>query len=262
MITLLQSWFWPHQTRFLTSWVSLETSFNSKQPKLEPKLVSALSKIKRLFRFFCFYTETDFFDVLIKPKQTVDQPKQFDMEHILVPIFSGNLGFSVFFRFILVCFASIPKQRVSMFWLNRNKQKTNRISLTGSIFWYFYENLGLFRFVSKQLCLFLYRFETPKQTEIFSFWFYETNRNKPETDLVSVWTEFFWGFRGHPAYIFGAKPLSQLLVRQRVIFLVAGSSLVTLFFYPSRTGLRLCFYKLFHKVKLSASPASDQCFFE
>jgi hypothetical protein len=26
----------------------------------------------------------------------------------------------------------------------------------------------------------------PKQTEIFSFWFHETNRNKPETDLVSV----------------------------------------------------------------------------
>jgi hypothetical protein len=32
------------------------------------------------------------------------------------------------------CFASIPKQRVSMFRLNRNKQKTNRNSLIGSIF--------------------------------------------------------------------------------------------------------------------------------
>jgi hypothetical protein len=43
------------------------------------------------------------------------------------------------------------------------------------------ENLfGLFRFVSKQFCLFRlfrYRFETPKQTEIFCFWFHETNRN-------------------------------------------------------------------------------------
>jgi len=52
------------------------------------------------------------------------------------------------------------------------------------------ENLfGLFRFVSKQFCLFRlfrYRFETPKQTEIFYFWFHETNRNKRETDLVSV----------------------------------------------------------------------------
>jgi hypothetical protein len=41
----------------------------------------------------------------------------------------------------------------------------------------------------KQFCLFRLfrlRFETPKQTEIFSFWFHETNRNKRETDLVSV----------------------------------------------------------------------------
>ena len=48
---------------------------------------------------------------------------------------------------------------------------------------------GLFRFVSKQLCLFRlfrYRFETPKQTEILCFWFHETNRNKRETDHVSV----------------------------------------------------------------------------
>jgi hypothetical protein len=29
-------------------------------------------------------------------------------------------------------------------------------------------------------------FETPKQTAIFCFWFHETNRNKHETDLVSV----------------------------------------------------------------------------
>jgi hypothetical protein len=36
-----------------------------------------------------------------------------------------------------------------VFRLNRNKQKTNRNSLTESIFWYFFaENLGLFQFVS------------------------------------------------------------------------------------------------------------------
>jgi hypothetical protein len=35
-------------------------------------------------------------------------------------------------------------------------------------------------------CFDICRFETPKQTEIFCFWFHETNRNKPETDLVSV----------------------------------------------------------------------------
>ncbi len=64
--------------------VSFETSFDSKQPKLEPKLVSALSETKRLFRLFRFCTETASFGVSIKPKQTEDQPKQFEREHILV----------------------------------------------------------------------------------------------------------------------------------------------------------------------------------
>ena len=35
-----------------------------------------------LFRLFRFYIETESFDVLIEPKQTEDQPKQFDREHI------------------------------------------------------------------------------------------------------------------------------------------------------------------------------------
>jgi hypothetical protein len=64
--------------------VSFETSFDSKQLKLEPKLVSALPKTKRLFRLFRLYTETESFDVLIVPKQTEDQPKQFDREQILL----------------------------------------------------------------------------------------------------------------------------------------------------------------------------------
>ncbi len=67
--------------------VSFETSFDSKQPKLEPKLVSALSETKRLFRLFRFYTETESFDVSIVPKQTEDQPKQFDRKHILLFLF-------------------------------------------------------------------------------------------------------------------------------------------------------------------------------
>ena len=70
--------------------VSFENSFDSKQPKLEPKLVSALSETKRLFRLFRFNTETESFDVSIEPKQTEDQPKQFDREHIL-PFFTENL---------------------------------------------------------------------------------------------------------------------------------------------------------------------------
>ncbi len=56
--------------------VSFETSFDSKQPKLEPKLVSAQSETKRLFRLFRFCTETESFAVSIKPKQTEDQLKQ------------------------------------------------------------------------------------------------------------------------------------------------------------------------------------------
>ena len=48
--------------------VSFETSFDSKQPKL----VSALSETKRLFRLFRF-----------EQKQTKEQPKQCDREHIL-----------------------------------------------------------------------------------------------------------------------------------------------------------------------------------
>ncbi len=111
--------------------MSFETSFDSKQPKLEPKLVSALSETKRLFRLFRFYTETESFDVSIELKQTKDQPKQFDREHIL-QFFTENLWFFRFFqffsRFFLVffglfrnslfrcfcCFACIPKQRVSI----------------------------------------------------------------------------------------------------------------------------------------------------
>jgi hypothetical protein len=76
--------------------VSFETSFDSKQKKLEPKLVSALSETKRLFRLFRFYTETASFGVSIEPKQTKDQPKQTEtrkqyekyLNHLKYPLFS------------------------------------------------------------------------------------------------------------------------------------------------------------------------------
>ncbi len=76
--------------------VSFETSFDSKQPKLEPKLVSALSETKCLFRLFRFYTETERFDVLTEPKQTEDPPKQIKREYIWV-FFSK-------FRVVSVCY--------------------------------------------------------------------------------------------------------------------------------------------------------------
>jgi hypothetical protein len=56
--------------------VSFENSFDSKQPKLEPKIVSALSETKCLFQLFRFYTETEIFGVSIEPKQAEVQPKQ------------------------------------------------------------------------------------------------------------------------------------------------------------------------------------------
>jgi hypothetical protein len=49
--------------------VSYETSFDLKQPKLEPKLVSTLSETRRLFRLFRFNIETACFGVSIEPKQ-------------------------------------------------------------------------------------------------------------------------------------------------------------------------------------------------
>ncbi len=60
-------------TEDLFTRVSSETSFVSKQPKLEPKLVSALSETRRLFRLFCFNIETGRFGVSKQPKQTKDQ---------------------------------------------------------------------------------------------------------------------------------------------------------------------------------------------
>jgi len=77
--------------------VSLDTSFSSKESKLEAKLVSALSETKHLFRLFRFYTERESFGVSIEPKQTEEQPKQFDREHSLV-FFLENVEL---FRYVL-----------------------------------------------------------------------------------------------------------------------------------------------------------------
>jgi hypothetical protein len=119
-------------------------------------------------------------------------------------IFYRKFWVFLVFSFFSVCFGLFRNSlfrlflfytktdRVSLFRLNWNKQETHPNSLKENIFGYFSDHLGLFQFVSvvtKQFCLFRlfrYRFETPKQTEIFSFWCHETNRNKRETDLVSV----------------------------------------------------------------------------
>jgi hypothetical protein len=76
---------------------------------------------------------------------------------------------------------------------------------------------GLFRFVSKQMCLFrLFRngSETPKQTEKIIFWFRETNRKSTETDCVSVCfgsnRKKIYLFRGHPSSKVALKTLAVL----------------------------------------------------
>ena len=79
----------------VTSRVSFETSFDSKQPKLEPKLVSALSETKCLFRLFRFYSETASFGVSVKPKLTEtnqNQPKQAENSAFCFSILSLKLS--------------------------------------------------------------------------------------------------------------------------------------------------------------------------
>ncbi len=53
-----------------------ETSYVSKQPKLEPKLVLALSDTRRLYQLFRFIIKTGSFGVSKQMKQTKDQLEQ------------------------------------------------------------------------------------------------------------------------------------------------------------------------------------------
>ncbi len=184
-------------SKLVSDRVSFETSFDSKQPKLEPKLVSALSETKRLFRLFCPYTETESFDVSIEPKQTEDQRKQFDRENILL-FFTENLGFIRFIRFFrFFCFLGLLRlfrfyteaESFRCFDWTETKRRPTQTN---------WKRVYLGNFQKIYGC-----FETPKQTKIFCFWFHETNQNKPETDLVSVVSDrteiYFCMFRGHPS---------------------------------------------------------------
>ncbi len=79
----------------LQAGVSFETSFNPNQPKLEPKLVSALFETKRLFRLFRFYSKTASFGVSVKPKLTEtnrNQPKQAENSAFCFSILSLKLS--------------------------------------------------------------------------------------------------------------------------------------------------------------------------
>jgi hypothetical protein len=104
------------------------------------------------------------------------------------PVFSFFFVFFVFFVFSVFsvcfetvcfgCFATITKQRVSMFGLNWNKQETHPNSLKESIFGYFSEHLGLFRFVS--VC-----YETVLFVSVVSIYIRNTETNRNFLFLVS-----------------------------------------------------------------------------
>ena len=148
--------------------------------------------------------------------------------HILqkMQCFSYFFGFFRFFRFFgffglfrnslfrcFGCFASIPKQRVSMFRLNRNKEKTHPNDLKESIFGNFSKNFGLFRFVSvcfgllrnRSVCFGCFDIGSKHRNKpkFFLFGFTkqtETNAKQILFRIVSVRTEiYFCLFRGHPS---------------------------------------------------------------
>ncbi len=150
--------------------VSFETSFDSKQPKLEPKLVSALSETKRLFRFFRFYTEIENFECSIEPKQTEDPPRQFKREYIWV--------FCRIFRVVSICFSLLRNRSVGFsyfdivrntetnrnFWflVSRNKPKQTRNRSCFGLFRFepkfifvcFEDTLRILKFSKPVLCIF------------------------------------------------------------------------------------------------------------
>jgi hypothetical protein len=158
---------------------------------------------------FRFYTETENFDVSIEPKLTKDQPKQVDREHSLQFLqkiygFFGFLGFFLgFFGFYLGffglfrnslfrcfgCFASIPKQRVSMI---RNKQKTHPNSLKENLFGYFSENLWLLR--NSSVCFGCFYIGSKHRN-----FFFLVSRNKPKQTRNRA---CFGLFRFEPKIIF------------------------------------------------------------
>jgi hypothetical protein len=83
--------------------VSSKTSFVSKQPKLEPNLVSALSETRRLFRLCRFNIETWSFGVSKQLKQTKDQLKQQQIVKISTFLIPHTIS--------SVCFDTVPKHR-------------------------------------------------------------------------------------------------------------------------------------------------------
>jgi hypothetical protein len=146
-----------------------------------------------------------------------------------------------------------------MFRLNRNKQKTHPDSLKERIFEYFSGNLGLFRFVTNQICLFrLFRYSKHRnKPNFFIFGFTkqtETNAKQILFRFVSVRTKInFCLFRGHPtsitviscAHLSAPDSVGKMLFRAGILgFVLCAPGLqqdvaVPQQDYPARTVTRL-----------------------
>ncbi len=121
---------------------------------------------KKNFCFGCFASIPKQRFLMFRLNRNKQKTNRNSLIWSIFSIFSGNLGF---FRFFSVsCFFGNSLFRLFRFYtetesfnvLIEPKQTEEQLnSLIESIFWYFCENLGLFRFVSKHFCLFpLFRY--------------------------------------------------------------------------------------------------------
>ncbi len=97
-------------------------------------------------------------------------------------------------------FHSVPRQRVSVFWLNCNKQKINQKSFIESIFWYFSRKFrvvsicfALFQFVLKQFVS-VFRFHTETESFYVSIEPKHTEDQQKQFDREHILV-FFWKFK-------------------------------------------------------------------
>ncbi len=83
-----------------------------------------------LFQLFHFYTKTESFDVSIETKQTEDQLKQFDREHILVFFRKSRVVLVCFETVLFVSVVSKPKQSEIFGFMKQTETQLKQI-----LFW-------------------------------------------------------------------------------------------------------------------------------
>jgi hypothetical protein len=164
--------------------VFYETSFEFKQPKLEPELVLTLSETRCLFRLVRFNIKTTCFGVSIKPKQEKtnrNKPKKRKPKKIFKILnkiaeelqkklkmnfkkccvhYEGNFSPEdpSFIRFFPICFKTdqfvsvfsvvsrwIQNRTEKFFLVLRNKPKINQNRLSFGLFWFEPKFFCLFR---------------------------------------------------------------------------------------------------------------------